>query len=852
MPVLSQPDAVQMDFLSAFDALLSRAELVSWQINHACREISFSDELNGWDISPPILTLDVDVFCALLSEEDQHAFWITYPSDLQVDEHAILSCYLHFQRIVEFPLHFVGSIDRAFDTVASIYRGVIYGKQHGSLNLHPEHFCYHLSSLLDYSPIPSVLTDAEGNLLYVNQSALNLFHLQAGHIRAGIAKYNLLNDQQLKNNSRAMQVLGQCYQKGRASKVELTYNLSGLHRNPDFTDAQATVIMALLPVKNAKDEVVRVLIQFQDLSQEKLARKALQHREAGYSAFIANSSEAIWCYEISPPVSCQLPVPEQKRLIAKRARLVEANQVMLRNLNIESCASSTGTGLNETISNTYLADIEKLVLHNYQLTDHNMSHVSASGKEYFYQMSCVGVVQDNSLVRIWGSSRDITTRKRYEAKLEYQSRHDALTGLPNRESLYNVIDKAIAKQVPGLRAALLLIDLDRFKEINDTLGHNVGDRLLQMIGPRLQSEMTDEKGMIARLGGDEFAVFLPQVKSVQQAVVFAHRLLDSLSLEFDLDVFCTLMSASIGIALAPDHGNNSEALLRYADIAMYHAKQEMLGVSVYCSSKDPHSHARLTMIAELGRAIRENQLQLYYQPKVNISEERCYGFEALIRWNHPTLGFISPDKFIPIAELTSLIHPLTAWVLERGIQQCRAWNDLGLMLSISINLSARNLMDENIPKLVERLLKQYGLSPARLHLEITESMMMSDPTRALRILKQLNELGVHLAIDDFGTGYSSLAYLKRLPVKTLKIDRSFVLNMLGDKQNELIVNSTVHLAHNLGLTVVAEGVETDEILQSLLAMGCDAAQGYFIARPMKGCDTVNWINNSSWKHSVIA
>jgi diguanylate cyclase (GGDEF)-like protein len=395
-------------------------------------------------------------------------------------------------------------------------------------------------------------------------------------------------------------------------------------------------------------------------------------------------------------------------------------------------------------------------------------------------------------------------------------------------------------------SALLLIDLDRFKEINDTLGHNVGDQLLRMVGPRLAAEMAEIPGTVARLGGDEFAVFLPRIRSTHQAVVFGHRLLDALAQEFDLDGFCTQMSASIGIAVAPHQAQDFHALMRYADIAMYHAKSQMLGLSIYSSEYDPHSPKRLAMMGELGRAIRENQLCLYYQPKVILDERRCYGFEALIRWIHPELGFVPPNDFIPIAEFTSLIHPLTAWVLEKSIEQCKRWQDQGLSLSIAVNLSARNLMDDNIPKLVERLLTNYQLPASRLELEITESSIMTDPNRALRILEQLHELGVHLSIDDFGTGYSSLAYLKRLPVQTLKIDNSFVRTMLEDLQDELIVNSTIHLAHNLGLTVVAEGVENEELLSRLHSLGCDEAQGYFIGRPMAVNNADQWLVESGW------
>ena len=449
-------------------------------------------------------------------------------------------------------------------------------------------------------------------------------------------------------------------------------------------------------------------------------------------------------------------------------------------------------------------------------------------------------------MRVWGTTKDITARKRYEERLHYHFYHDVLTGLPNREKLYLDMETGLAHRSEEQISALMVLDIDRFKEINDTLGHKTGDELLKQIGPRLTAEMVDVQGTVARLGGDEFAIFMPRIRSPHQAIIIAHRLTDALTQEFDLDGFCTEISVSIGIAIAPLQANDHHTLMRYADIAMYHAKSQMLGYAIYSTEIDPHSQKRLTMIGELGRAIRENQLCLYYQPKVLLDEKRCYGFEALIRWIHPELGFVPPNDFIPIAEMTSMIHPLTAWVVEKSIEQARQWCDQGLDLTIAVNLSARNLMDENIPKMVARLLDKYQLPPDRLELEITESSIMTDPARALRILDQLDKLGVLLSIDDFGTGYSSLAYLKRLPVHTLKIDNSFVRNMLEDRQDEIIVNSTVNLAHNLGLRVVAEGVENENLLASLQAMGCDEAQGYFIGRPMPIKNVNEWLVTTEW------
>jgi len=489
--------------------------------------------------------------------------------------------------------------------------------------------------------------------------------------------------------------------------------------------------------------------------------------------------------------------------------------------------------------------VHQFVANGYQLVDHEIVRHTRRGEEVNFQISCVGEIEDGHLCRIWGTSKDITARKRYEERLEYQANHDALTHLPNRGKLYRHMEEWLSDQ-QGRQAALLLIDLDRFKEINDTLGHQVGDDLLCQVGPRLASELTEFTALIARLGGDEFAIFLPDMRHSQQARVIAHRALDALRDGFDVQGYPTEISASIGIAMAPAQAEDVSTLMRYADVAMYCAKSEMTGVALYDAEKDPHSPKRLAVMNELGRGIREQQLELYFQPKVELAGKRCCGGEALLRWEHPELGFISPAEFIPIAETTNLIHPLTRWVLEESIRACCRWHESGWPLSVSVNLSARNLLDESLPKTVETLLEQYQLPHWALELEITESSIMTDPRRAMTTLERLHELGVTLAIDDFGTGYSSLAYLKRLPVQTLKIDYSFVLQMLADEQDEIIVNSTIHLAHNLGLSVVAEGVETQELLERLTQMGCDLAQGYHIGRPMPLADFESWLSNSGW------
>jgi diguanylate cyclase (GGDEF)-like protein len=415
----------------------------------------------------------------------------------------------------------------------------------------------------------------------------------------------------------------------------------------------------------------------------------------------------------------------------------------------------------------------------------------------------------------------------------HQATHDALTGLPNWELLRDRMVQALAraKRNDG-EVALLLIDLDRFKEINDTLGHTYGDRLLRQVGPRLESVLRDGD-TVARLGGDEFAVLLPDVEGITEAQTVAERLRESLHRAFDVDGVVLDVEASIGIVLSPWHGTDTEELLRNADIAMYAAKA-LKGAAVVF---EPEEHAtapnRLTVLGDLRRALdTDDELFLHYQPKVTLDGERIEGVEALLRWQHPTQGAIPPGDFIPVAEGTGIIVRLTERVLGLSLAQQRAWLDAGHSVPVAVNLSTRCLLDAGLPDLVQRLLAEYRVPAALLRLEVTESAVMGDAARCMEVLQRLHDLGVRLSIDDFGTGYSSMAYLRRLPVDELKIDRSFVLGMCTTQQDAVLVRTAIDLGHNLGLTVVAEGVEGIEHVDALRTLGCDIAQGYHFARPM--------------------
>ncbi|MFC1750377.1 EAL domain-containing protein [Pseudomonadota bacterium] len=442
-------------------------------------------------------------------------------------------------------------------------------------------------------------------------------------------------------------------------------------------------------------------------------------------------------------------------------------------------------------------------------------------------------------------ARDITESKQQTAALEYQALHDALTELPNRTLLSDRIRQSVLMaQRSHQPFTLMLMDLDRFKDINDTLGHQYGDIVLQHIARRVR-DVLRESDTIARLGGDEFAVLLPKTE-LDQAKHIVNKLLQRIEEPIVVNNQTLHVGASVGMTLYPQHGEDEVTLMQRADVAMYVAKRNHLGFAVYDPSTDQHSLRNLALLGELRGAIDNDHLVLHYQPKVNLKTGKAYGVEALVRWHHPEHGIMYPDEFIPLAEQTGLIMPLSMWVLESGLLQRAKYYSDGIELDMAVNLSARNLHDPKFPEKVVALIKQYNETPLRLCLEITETAIMADPPRALEILNRLSEMGVYLSIDDFGTGYSSLAHLKQMPVDELKIDKSFVMNMVEDENDAVIVRSIIDLAHNIGISVVAEGVETEEVYKLLKDMGCDAVQGRYICGSMPGEDLITWMKESEW------
>ncbi|MBI3804888.1 MAG: EAL domain-containing protein [Nitrospirae bacterium] len=439
--------------------------------------------------------------------------------------------------------------------------------------------------------------------------------------------------------------------------------------------------------------------------------------------------------------------------------------------------------------------------------------------------------------------KDITERKTQAAALEYQATHDTLTGLANRTLLYDRLEQAIlAGKREEKPVALLVLDLDHFKEVNDTLGHSMGDTLLQQVGARIQAVLR-ASNTVARLGGDEFAVLLPETGR-EGAITASQKILRGLERPFTLNGLNFHIGASIGVALFPIHGEGAALLLQRADVAMYAAKQEGSGCVLYTAEHDQFSPRRLVLMGELRSAIDQDQLFLQYQPKVTIAPYCVTGVEALVRWEHPQYGTNLPDQFIGIAEQTGLIEPLTFWVLNVALRQCRAWHEAGVKVSVAVNLSARNLQDSRFPDEIADLLRRHQLEGKWLELEITESVIMSDPARAIATLTRLNKIGVRFSIDDFGIGYSSLSYLRKLPVEAIKIDKSFVREMNTNEGDSLIVRSIIDLSHHLGLKVIAEGVENREIWDHLARLRCDAAQGYSISSPVSAEEFSVWFANA--------
>ena len=422
---------------------------------------------------------------------------------------------------------------------------------------------------------------------------------------------------------------------------------------------------------------------------------------------------------------------------------------------------------------------------------------------------------------------------------EHEARHDPLTGLGNRVALSEKDEELRRSAEPS--AALILLDLDGFKMVNDTLGHQAGDELLKQVARTLES-LVRPTDLVARLGGDEFALMLGGPQTRESALTTARQVIKGLARHgFSVEGVLLDVHASAGVALCPDDANDAAGLLQRADVAMYQAKNSGAGATLYDPELDPHDVPKLQLLAQLRHAIDDGELVLHYQPKVDLETGQVRGVEALVRWQHPERGLLPPDTFIPIAEHTALMKPLTAWVLQRACRQAAAWRADGLSLAVSVNVSPRSLLHGDLPALVLDVLSSTGLPSSLLELEITETAMVVDPSGAKAALQQLRTMGVRVSLDDFGTGYTSMSLLQALPVTALKIDRAFVTGMLASRSDSVVAESLISLAGRLGLMVIAEGVETASVLDRLRQLGCDQAQGFYLARPMPAHHVQAWV-----------
>ena len=569
--------------------------------------------------------------------------------------------------------------------------------------------------------------------------------------------------------------------------------------------------------QRAESVLEAILEQARELFRADVAELTLESPDADGPVF-ALRAQGDMPFETSVPAQL-LPsewmrarvIEEDKVVLVPRATKIEEHQEHLDWLCVRDCIVAPLHGANGVVGTLTVGD---------RLGDTSTFDAQdARLLETLANHSSVALENGRLVDRL---SREVSER-------EHQAMHDALTGLPNRTNLFERLEEALEERGSGESVGVLLMDLDRFKDINEALGHDTGDEVLRLVARRIRAAL-DEHATVARLGGDEYAVVLPRIPDADAAVALAHEIRSRLSAPLPVAGMALEVGGSIGIALAPAHGTDAATLMKRADIAMYEAKGGP-GIGIYEAEDDDYSVRRLELAGALRRAIDDGELMVFYQPKARLSDGAIIGAEALVRWQHPEYGMLPPDDFISIAERSGLIGSLTNFVLRRAISQCRAWHAQGWDLSVAVNLSVVGLIDLDLPESIDGMLRVAGLDPKYLTLEITESSIM-DTGRTVAAIDRLARIGVQLSIDDFGTGYSSLSYLQKLPVHEVKVDKSFTMSMSNNESDAAIVKSIVDLAHNLELKVVAEGVEDGSSWQRLDRMGCDIAQGYYMSRPI--------------------
>jgi diguanylate cyclase len=437
-----------------------------------------------------------------------------------------------------------------------------------------------------------------------------------------------------------------------------------------------------------------------------------------------------------------------------------------------------------------------------------------------------------------------------EKETKYAATHDRLTDLPTRALFYDRVERTIVAALKGekepTRLSILLIEIENYKDIYEALGRTSSDLVLKQISTRLQG-VSLERDDIAKIDGNVFGVFLSEQTDASRSEEFARQILKTMESPFIVEGLQVTIHSDIGIVHFPDHGSDVDTLVQRAGVALRIAQKSTKGYATYSPTFDKHTPLRLTLISELRQAIERDGLELAYQPQVSIKTGEVCGVEALLRWNHPVHGLVPPDEFVPLAERNRMINPLTQWVLRRAFRDCANWHKQGLPIKVSVNLSAKDLHNPELPDLISGVAVATGIKPEWVKLEITESSVMSDPDSALGIIRRLHDMDYDFSIDDFGTGYSSMSYLSKLPLSEIKIDKTFVMDMLASENNAAIVKATINLGHNLGLIVTAEGVENKEIMARLMEYGCDVAQGYFLSKPVSVQNFNQWMIDSHWK-----
>ncbi|MGZ3252795.1 MAG: putative bifunctional diguanylate cyclase/phosphodiesterase [Burkholderiaceae bacterium] len=589
------------------------------------------------------------------------------------------------------------------------------------------------------------------------------------------------------------------------------------------------------------------------IEHARLIRK-LDIRDEFFREYVLDNPTGVSFSEFMPPLPIDLPMDQLTNRVMNAAFVVECNRAIARMYGYPDTAAMMGARPIDVNGPEKAPRVtEYWIRHNYDIRDVESQAIDAEGNVTWISGSVFGKIVDGKILHFWTKRRDLTVQKRYEAAIQHKAHHDALTGLPNRYWFQDRVDALTKDHVTrNKRLCVGLLDLNGFKEVNDTLGHAVGDQILRAVAVRLLKGLKLHGAEMARLGGDEFAIIMPEISDPTHAEAMGHTLQNLLTEPFEVEDMLLSIGGSLGLALFPDWQETGEDLMRLADVAMYAAKKDGLPMRWYHPDIDNHSKRRLSLLTSLGPAIEQGELFLVYQPKIDVWNGHHSGFEALVRWRHPVHGLIPPNDFIPFAETNEVIRPLTRWVLNEAIRQGAAWLASGNRLKMAVNVSVRNLLDEQLEGYILECLQRHAFPADLLELEVTESALMTRPAQAMSILQSLRAIGVSIAIDDFGTGYSSLAYLARLPVTTLKVDQAFVKDMVRSKSEEQIVRSIIGLAHQCQLTVVAEGVEDEATLIALLNMGCDLAQGYFIARPMEVEQASKWITDQKTSSSAFS